>query len=93
MGYTWVGVTWFSILFYIWFLYMYEVSVKQSFMCRSLQSRTLLILYLLQFTVDWQKGSGDKHILPICLRNRAYAEYEINHMGCFYIDSHNRHYL
>lgn len=30
MGYTWVGVTWFSILFYIWFLYMYEVSAKES---------------------------------------------------------------
>lgn len=26
MGYTWVGITWFSIIFYIWFLYMYEVS-------------------------------------------------------------------
>jgi magnesium-transporting ATPase (P-type) len=39
MGYTWVGVTWFSILFYIWFLYMYEVSAKQSFMCHSSQSR------------------------------------------------------
>jgi hypothetical protein len=25
MGYTWVGVTWFSALFYIWFLYMYEL--------------------------------------------------------------------
>lgn len=25
MGYTWVGVTFFSILFYIWFLYMYEL--------------------------------------------------------------------
>jgi len=25
MGYTWVGVTWFSIIFYIWFLYMYEL--------------------------------------------------------------------
>lgn len=25
MGYTWVGMTWFSILFYIWFLYMYQL--------------------------------------------------------------------
>ncbi|KAL7542063.1 hypothetical protein ACHAXR_012198 [Thalassiosira sp. AJA248-18] len=25
MGYSWVGLTWFSILFYIWFLYMYEL--------------------------------------------------------------------
>ena len=25
MGYTWVGVTWGSVLFYIWFLYMYEL--------------------------------------------------------------------
>jgi len=25
MGYSWVGVTWFSIIFYIWFLYMYEL--------------------------------------------------------------------
>ena len=25
MGYTWVGLTWLSILFYIWFLYMYEL--------------------------------------------------------------------
>jgi len=24
MGYTWVGLTWFSIFFYIWFLYMYQ---------------------------------------------------------------------
>lgn len=30
MGYTWVGVTWFSVLFYIWFLYMYEVSCQHS---------------------------------------------------------------
>ena len=26
MAYTWVGISWFSILFYIWFLYMYGVS-------------------------------------------------------------------
>jgi len=25
MGYTWVGVSWFSVLFYIWFLYMYQL--------------------------------------------------------------------
>jgi len=23
LGYTWIGVSWFSIIFYIWFLYMY----------------------------------------------------------------------
>ena len=28
MGYTWVGITWFSIIFYIWFLYMYEVRIS-----------------------------------------------------------------
>ena len=27
IGYTWVGITWFSLIFYIWFLYMYEVSI------------------------------------------------------------------
>ncbi|EED95897.1 hypothetical protein THAPSDRAFT_26702 [Thalassiosira pseudonana CCMP1335] len=25
MGYTWVGISWGSVLFYIWFLYMYEM--------------------------------------------------------------------
>lgn len=31
MGYTWVSVSWFSVLFYIWFLYMYQVSADHSF--------------------------------------------------------------
>ena len=29
MGYTWVGVTWGSVIFYIWFLYMYELIGRQ----------------------------------------------------------------
>lgn len=35
MGYTWVSVSWFSVIFYIWFLYMYEVSASCPIHCRA----------------------------------------------------------
>ena len=50
MGYTWVSVSWFSVIFYIWFLYMYEVSAAHftAVLCLPLSLAYNVSLYNLQ---------------------------------------------
>lgn len=73
MGYTWVGITWFSIIFYIWFLYMYEVSNHSCLVIvfeylTATPSNTYNTCLFISFelpTVDWKRRPTGRNILPL----------------------------
>ena len=94
MGYTWVGITWFSIIFYIWFLYMYEVSIVTFVVIwhHYLHFISLIYIYILlpkMSTADWKTRSTGSNILPLRLCHRACSKHEIHYMDGFNVGPYN----